>query len=213
VRVAIQALAAVMGGTQSLHTNSMDEALWLPTEKSVRIALRTQQIIAHESGVADTIDPLGGSYVIEALTDEIERRAQEYLDKIDEMGGALAAIERGYIQNEIQDAAYAYQMAVESKETTVVGVNAFTIQEKLELESLKVDPSIEQVQRQRLADLRARRDATRAAEMLAQLEAAARSNANLMPVMIACVEAQLTLGEICNVLRATWGEYESPSWG
>ena len=143
VRVTLQALAAVLGGTQSLHTNSMDEALWLPTEKSVRVALRTQQIIANESGVADSVDPLAGSYVIEYLTDEIERRAMEYIRKIDEMGGAQAAIERGYIQNEIQDAAYQYQRAVEKKEEIVVGVNQFQVEETKELERLKIDPAIE----------------------------------------------------------------------
>ena len=151
VRVTLQALAAVMGGTQSLHTNSMDEALWLPTEKAVRVALRTQQIIAYESGVADTIDPLAGSYLIEYLTDEIERRADDYIQQIDEMGGALAAIEKGYIQGEIQDAAYAYQQALERNEEIVVGVNAFQVDEKIELERLKVDPAIEQDQRARLA--------------------------------------------------------------
>ncbi|HNB52061.1 MAG TPA: methylmalonyl-CoA mutase family protein, partial [Anaerolineales bacterium] len=155
VRVALQALAAVMGGTQSLHTNSMDEALALPTEKAVRIALRTQQIIANESGVADTIDPLAGSYVIEYLTDEIERGAAEYLRKIDEMGGALAAIQNGYVQGEIQDAAYRALQAVETGEDVVVGVNAFEIDEELTLEKLKVDPAIEQSQRAKLATLRA----------------------------------------------------------
>ena len=161
VRVTLQALAAVLGGTQSLHTNSMDEALWLPTEKAVRVALRTQQIIANESGVADTIDPLAGSYVVEYLTDEIERQAKAYLHKIDDMGGALAAIERGYIQDEIQEAAYRYQRAVEAKDETVVGVNAYQVEEKLELERLKVDPAIEAGQRQRLAAVRGRREAAR----------------------------------------------------
>ena len=172
VRVAIQALAAVMGGTQSLHTNSMDEALWLPTEKSVRIALRTQQMIAYESGVADTIDPLAGSYAIEYLTDEIARQALEYIKKIDSLGGALAAIENGYMQGEIQDAAYRYQKAVESNEQVVVGVNAFQVKEELELERLAVDPSIEQSARARLAELRASRDAARVHELLTALDAA-----------------------------------------
>ncbi len=212
VRVALQALAAVLGGTQSLHTNSMDEALWLPTEKAVRVALRTQQIIAYESGVADTVDPLAGSYVIEYLTDEIERRASEYIQRIDEMGGALAAIERGYIQDEIQNAAYAFQQAVERKEEVVVGVNAFQVDEQVELERLKVDPAIEQSQRARLSALRARRDAQRASELLARLENAARGGENLMPVLIACVENDLTLGEICGVLRGLWGEYHPPAW-
>jgi len=212
VRVALQALAAVMGGTQSLHTNSMDEALWLPTEKSVRVALRTQQIIAHESGVADTIDPLAGSYLIEHLTDEIERQASAYIQRIDEMGGAMAAIEQGFIQSEIQDAAYRFQKAVEAGEETVVGVNAFKIDETLELERLRVDPAIEEGARARLAALRARRDNARAAELRAHLDTAARSASNLMPLFITCVEAGLTLGEICRTLRTAWGEYQPPAW-
>jgi len=212
VRVTLQALAAVLGGTQSLHTNSMDEALWLPTEKSVRVALRTQQIIASESGVADTIDPLAGSYAVEYLTDEIERRAVEYLQKIDDMGGALAAIERGYIQGEIQEAAYRYQRLVEAKEETVVGLNAYQVEEKLELERLKVDPTIEQGQRDRLAAIRQRRDATRASELLVRLEESAHGSENLMPLFITCVENDITLGEICGVLRRVWGEYQPPAW-
>jgi methylmalonyl-CoA mutase N-terminal domain/subunit len=211
VRVTLQALAAVLGGTQSLHTNSMDEALWLPTEKSVRVALRTQQIIASESGVADTVDPLAGSYVVEYLTDEIERRALEYLQKIADMGGALAAIERGYIQNEIQEAAYRYQRLVEAKEETVVGLNAYQAEEKLELERLKVDPAIEQGQRDRLAAIRQRRDPARASELLVRLEQSARSSDNLMPLFITCVENDITLGEICSVLRQVWGEYQPPA--
>ncbi len=212
VRVAIQALSAVMGGTQSLHTNSMDEALWLPTEKSVRTALRTQQIIAHESGVADTIDPLAGSYVVEHLTDEIEKRALEYIKQIDDMGGALAAIERGYLQNEIQDSAYQYQKAVESKEQIVVGVNAFHVEDKIELEQLRVNPAIEQQQRQKLAELRASRDGVKVNELLGQLETAAKGTDNLIPLFITCVENDLTLGEICGVLRKVWGEYQPPVW-
>jgi methylmalonyl-CoA mutase N-terminal domain/subunit len=212
VRVALQALAAVMGGTQSLHTNSMDEALWLPTEKSVRVALRTQQIIGYESGVADTVDPLAGSYVIEYLTDEICNRASEYIQKIDDMGGALAAIENGFMQAEIQDSAYRYQRSVESKEQVVVGVNAFTSNEELQLERLKVNPAIEQGQRARLAALRSRRDATRAAELLTRLESAARGSENLMPLFVNCMEANLTLGEVCGVLRQVWGEYQPPAW-
>jgi methylmalonyl-CoA mutase N-terminal domain/subunit len=212
VRTTIQALAAVLGGTQSLHTNSMDEALWLPTESSVRVALRTQQIIAYESGVADTIDPLAGSYLIEYLTDEIEQRAQVYLDRIDALGGALAAIEQGFIQNEIQNAAYQTQMAIERGEQIVVGVNRFQIDEKLELERLKVDPAIEMAQRQRLAELRTRRDNLRVQELLAQLETAARGEAALMPLFIECVENDITLGEICNTLRRVWGEYQPPQF-
>ncbi len=211
VRVALQALSAVLGGTQSLHTNSMDEALWLPTEKSVRIALRTQQIIAYESGVADTIDPLAGSYFVEYLTDEIQRRAEAYIAKIDQMGGALAAIEKGYIQNEIQEAAYRYQQAIERKEQIVVGVNAFQIEEAgRDLERLAVDPAIEQAQRQRLAALRQRRDQAAVAEILARIEKAARGSENLMPLFIAAVEREATLGEIVGVLRGVWGEYRPP---
>jgi len=212
VRVAIQALAAVMGGTQSLHTNSMDEALWLPTEKSVRVALRTQQIIANESGVADTIDPLGGSFLIESLTAQICAQAMEYIRKIDAMGGALAAIERGYMQGEIQEAAYQAQQAVEKNEQIVVGVNAFTVKEDLELESLRVDPSIENNQRARLAELRADRDNEKVNELLARLDTTARSSENMLPVFIECVEHDITLGEICGVLRKVWGEYQSPAW-
>jgi len=211
VRVALQALAAVLGGTQSLHTNSMDEALWLPSERAVRVALRTQQILAHESGAADTVDPLAGSYVVEALTDEIEQRARAYITRIDEMGGALAAIEQGYVQREIQEAAYRAQQAVEGGEEIVVGVNAYRVDESVDLERLKVDPAVEQAQRQRLAALRAGRDSARAAALLERLEQAARTTDNLMPVFIACVEADLTLGEICAVLRRAWGEYQPPA--
>jgi len=208
VRVALQALSAVFGGTQSLHTNSMDEALWLPTEKSVRVALRTQQIIAHESGVADSIDPLAGSYLLERLTDEIERRAEEYIRKIDDMGGALAAIEQGYIQSEIQEAAYRYQQAIERQDQIVVGVNRFQVQEEIALERLSVDPTIEVDQRQRLAKQRANRDAQRVNELMAHLEKAASGKENLIPIFIECVENDITLGEICNVLRGVWGVYQ-----
>jgi methylmalonyl-CoA mutase N-terminal domain/subunit len=213
VRVALQALAAVLGGTQSLHTNSMDEALWLPTEKSVRVALRTQQIIACESGVADSIDPLAGSYLIEYLTDEIEKHAAEYLEKIDGMGGALAAIEGGYVQREIEDSAYTSQRAVEAGEEIVVGLNAFQSDEKVDLEPLRVDPAIEQAQCQRLARLRQRRDGRKVSELLGRLETAARGDENLMPLFVECVENDLTLGEICGLLRKVWGEYQPPAWG
>jgi methylmalonyl-CoA mutase N-terminal domain/subunit len=207
VRVTLQALAAVLGGTQSLHTNSMDEALWLPTEKSVRVALRTQQIIAHESGVADSVDPLAGSYLVEYLTDEIEKGADEYIAKIDGMGGALSAIERGYIQNEIQDAAYIAQKQIESGEQVVVGVNQFQIDEKIELERQKIDPAIEKAAHQRLAELRANRDIAKVDELKQRLVSAANGNENLMPLFIECVEHSMTLGEICNTLRGVWGEY------
>ena len=206
-RVTIQALAAVLGGTQSLHTNGMDEALQLPTESAARVALRTQQVIAHESGVADTVDPLAGSYAVESLTDEIEKRTAEYIARIDEMGGAMKAIERGFIQSEIQDAAYRYQQAVESKEQIVVGVNEFTVDETLNIERLKMDPAIERAQCEKVAAVRARRDANRVNELQTRLEAAARGSENLMPLFIACVENDLTSGEICSTLRGVWGEY------
>jgi methylmalonyl-CoA mutase N-terminal domain/subunit len=209
VRTTIQALAAVLGGTQSLHTNSRDEALWLPTEKSVQLALRTQQVIAHESGVADTVDPLAGSYLIEQLTDEIEKAAGDYIKRIDDMGGALAAIEGGFMQNEIQNAAYETQKAIERGEQIVVGVNQFQAQEQVTLERLQVDPTIEAAARKRLEQLRARRDAGKTAELMGRVEAAARGEANTMPVFIECVERDVTLGEICNVLRGVWGEYQA----
>ncbi len=212
VRVTLQALAAVLGGTQSLHTNSMDEALWLPTEKSVQVALRTQQIIGYESGVADVIDPLAGSYMVEYLTDEIEKKALEYLQKIDEMGGALKAIENGYIQGEIQNAAFAAQRRLENREDIVVGVNKFTVDEKIELESLKTDPKIESEQRERLAALRADRDQVLVDALLERLENAAQGDENLMPIIIECVEDKLTLGEICGRLRKVWGEYRAPTF-
>jgi methylmalonyl-CoA mutase N-terminal domain/subunit len=207
VRVTTQALSAVLGGTQSLHTNSMDEALWLPTEKSVRVALRTQQIIAHESGVADSVDPLAGSYLVEYLTDEIETGADEYIARIDEMGGALTAIERGYIQNEIQNAAYIAQKQIESGEQIVVGVNQFQIDEKIELERQSIDPAIEEAAHKRLADLRTRRDNAKINELQERLVSAANGEENLMPLFIECVEHSMTLGEICNTLRGVWGEY------
>jgi methylmalonyl-CoA mutase N-terminal domain/subunit len=207
VRVTLQALSAVLGGTQSLHTNSMDEALWLPTEKSVRVALRTQQIIAYESGVADSIDPLAGSYLIEHLTDEIEKGALDYIAKIDEMGGALQSIERGYMQNEIQNAAYAAQQEIERKEQIVVGVNQFNVDEVLTLERLQVDPSIELGQREKLRKVRENRDQRVVGELLAKLVDAAKGTDNLMPLFIECVENDITLGEICNTLRGVWGEY------
>lgn len=210
VRVTLQALAAVLGGTQSLHTNSRDEALWLPTEESVRIALRTQQIIAHESGVANTVDPLAGSYAIEHLTDEVEQQAQDYIERIDALGGALAAIEEGYIQQEIADAAYRYQREIEEKERVVVGVNAYQgDEETTSLERLVVDPTIEAQQRARLAALRERRDAEQASAALGRIEKAAHNpNEPLMPLFIAAVEADCTLGEICGVLREVWGEHQ-----
>jgi methylmalonyl-CoA mutase N-terminal domain/subunit len=190
----------------------MDEALWLPTERSVRVALRTQQIIAQESGVADTIDPLAGSYLIEHLTDEIEQCAMEYIRKIDEMGGALKAIELGYIQGEIQDSAYATQQAIEKGEQLVVGLNAYQSDEKISLERLKVDPAIEDSQHARLKDLRDRRDAGRVVQLLSQLETFTKGNEDLLPLFVECVENDVTLGEICSVLRKVFGEYHPPAW-
>ena len=207
VRVTLQALSAVLGGTQSLHTNSMDEALWLPTEKAVRVALRTQQIIAHESGVADAVDPLAGSYLIEHLTDEIENLATDYIAKIDALGGALKAIEKGFMQNEIQNAAYAAQRAIERKEEIVVGVNAFEVNEERGLERLRVDPMIEIAQKEKLKELRENREPRIVEQLLERLTVSAQSNENLMPLFIECVENNITLGEICNTLRVVWGEY------
>ncbi len=212
VRVTLQALAAVLGGTQSLHTNSMDEALWLPSENAVSVALRTQQIIAHESGVANTIDPLAGSYLIENLTDEIERQTQAYIKRIEDMGGALAAVERGYIQNEIQQSAYQYQQDMQSGEEVVVGVNAFNVDEEITLDKMVVDPAIEAAQHRRLRELRDSRNETRVNELRESLENSARSADNMMPVFISCVESGMTLGEICGTLRNVWGEYEPPVW-
>jgi methylmalonyl-CoA mutase, N-terminal domain len=207
VRVTLQALAAVLGGTQSLHTNSMDEALWLPTEKSVRTALRTQQIIAHESGVADSVDPLGGSYLVEHLTDEIHQRALAYIEKIDSIGGAMAAIEQGYIQNEILNAAYQFQKELEQGDMSIVGVNSFKIAEKIELEPLTLDPAVQNEQIECLKQFKANRDQDTVSSLKEQLASAAKSDDNLMPLVIHCVENKMTLGEICHVLRKEWGEY------
>lgn len=208
VRVALQALAAVLGGTQSLHTNGRDEALSLPTEDAVQIALRTQQIIAYESGVADTIDPLAGSYYLEQLTDELENRARAYIEAIDGMGGALTAVETGYIQNEIQEAAYRYQRGLEDGEEVVVGVNRFVQDESVKIDLMKLDPAIEEAQRAQLAALRQRRDNNKVAELRTQLAAVAQTHENLLPLFITCVENDMTLGEICHTLRDVWGEYQ-----
>src|SRR5438552_2309650 len=207
VRTTIQALAAVLGGTQSLHTNAMDEALALPTEDAARVALRTQQVIAYESGVADTVDPLAGSYAIEELTSEIERRVVHYLDKIDAIGGTLHAIESGYIQREIQNAAYEYQRALEAKEAIVVGVNQFQSEQASKIKTLRVDPAIERRQVERLRALRDRRDAMATEASLMKLEASARGDENILPRILDCVETLATVGEISNRLRAVWGEY------
>ena len=207
VRTTLQALAAVLGGAQSLHTNALDEALGLPTNHAAQIALRTQQVIASEAGVAGTVDPLGGSYAIEQLTDELEAQALAYIARIDALGGALAAIEAGYPQSEVETAAYAHQRAVESGARVVVGVNAFTAEAEPPLPVHKLDPQIEQRQVARVRALRQSRDGERASALLAQLEQAARGPANLMPLLIECVEHDVTLGEICHVLRSVWGEY------
>ncbi|MGH9907644.1 MAG: acyl-CoA mutase large subunit family protein [Pyrinomonadaceae bacterium] len=207
VRTTIQALAAVLGGTQSLHTNAMDEALSLPTEQAARLALRTQQIIANESGVADTVDPLAGSYAIEQLTNEIESRASAYLVKIDAMGGMLRAIEKGFIQREIQESAYRYQRAIEDEQTVVVGVNKYRAEEETPVPILRVDPGVERAQVERLAALRARRDQAAVEMHLVKLEEAARGTENLLPRILNCVEAYVTVGEISNRLRRVWGEY------
>jgi methylmalonyl-CoA mutase N-terminal domain/subunit len=208
IRVTIQTLAAVLGGTQSLHTNSKDEALALPTEDAVRIALRTQQIVAYESGVAETIDPLAGSYYVEALTNDIEKKAMEYIKKIDEMGGAAKAIERGYIQQEIQDSAYKYQMEIESGERVVVGMNKFQIQEEAPKGLLKVDPAVGVLQKQKLEALRKERDNSKVNEALEALRKAAQTDENLMPFILEAVKTYATLGEICGVLREVFGEYQ-----
>ncbi|MBS1629701.1 MAG: methylmalonyl-CoA mutase [Bacteroidetes bacterium] len=208
VRVTIQALAAVLGGTQSLHTNGFDEALSLPTESAATLALRTQQIIAHESGITATVDPLGGSFFVETLTSEMEAAATELIQRIDAMGGAVQAIEAGFIQEEIARSAYAYNCAIEDGSKTIIGVNQFTSDEVSDTPILKIDDSIRNLQAQRLAELRARRDAAKASACLATIRAAAQQGNNLMPVVIEAVEAQCTLGEISDELRQIWGEYK-----
>ncbi len=208
IRTTFQAMAAVLGGCQSLAVCSYDEALALPTEESVRLSLRTQQILAYESGIADTVDPLGGSYYIEALTNEIEKRASEYIEKIDQLGGAVAAIEKGYIQQEIQESSYRYQKEIESGKRILVGVNKFQIPEPPIKGLLKVDPRVREVQIKRLAELRASRDNEKVKKTLEQLEKVARGDGNLMPPILDCVRAYCTLGEMCEVLRKVFGEYE-----
>jgi methylmalonyl-CoA mutase N-terminal domain/subunit len=207
VRTAIQAMAAVLGGTQSLHTNSYDEALALPTEQAARIALRTQQVIAYESGAAQTIDPLAGSYYMEALTNEIEKRAAEYLGKIEVMGGMQKAIERGFVQQEIQNAAYEYQQAVDRGDAVVVGVNRFEVEAEKAIPIQKIDPALEPKQIERLRALRARRDAAPWKSAVAAVEDAARTGANVMPRIVEAVEAYATVGEISDAMRRVFGEY------
>jgi methylmalonyl-CoA mutase N-terminal domain/subunit len=209
VRVTLQALQAVLGGTQSLHTNSRDEALSLPTEESVQIALRTQQIIGYESGVSDTIDPLAGSYFIESLTTEIENKAFEYIRKIDEMGGAPAAIESGYIQREINDAAYDFQKSIDSNERIVVGVNKFQVDEEQQFDYLRVNPDSERDQVKRLAELRNSRDNEDVTAALQSLREGAECESNLVPLILDAVNVYATLGEICGVLREVFGEYKA----
>ena len=208
VRTAIQALAAVMGGTQSLHTNSYDEALALPTEQAARIALRTQQVIAYESGAPQTIDPLAGSYYVESLTNEIESRAAEYLGKIEVLGGMLKAIERGFVQQEIQNAAYEYQQRVDNEEAVVVGVNRFEVEEEKSIPIQRIDPALEPRQIERVRALRAKRDAGSCKVALAGVEEAARSGANVMPRILTAVEACATVGEISDAMRRVFGEYK-----
>ena len=208
VRTTIQALAAVLGGTQSLHTNSMDEALSLPTESAARIALRTQQVIAHESGVADTVDPFAGSYAVEEITTQLEQSARDYIEKIDAMGGMLVAIESGYVQREIQEAAYDYQRAVETKNAIVVGVNQFESDEPNVIPILKIDDRIEREQVERLHSVRERRDAAKCDAAITSLREAATGTENLLPHILNCVESYATVGEISNTLRSVWGEYQ-----
>ena len=210
VRVALQTAAAVMGGTQSLHTNSRDEALALPTEDSVMVALRTQQIVAHESGLADVIDPLAGSYYVEALTNRIEAEAWEYIKKIDDLGGAVAAIEKGYIQKEIQDSAYKWQMDVESGARVIVGVNKFQVEEEAPKNLLRVDASVGEKQKAKVEAMKAKRDNAAVQAALADLKTACSDeNENLMPHILAAVKTYATLGEICGVMREVFGEYEA----
>jgi len=209
VRVAFQALSAVLGGTQSLHTNSMDEALCLPSEEAVQIALRTQQLIAYETGVTDSVDPLGGSYYLEALTREIYARAYDYIRKIDELGGAAEAIEKGYIQREIQDSAYRYQREIEKEERIVVGLNRFHVPEEKPTNLLRVDPAVRTSQIERLKRLRSERDAQEVKKCLADLKQAAEKDQNLIPLILSAVKAYATLGEICDVLREVFGEYQA----
>ena len=208
VRTTIQALAAVLGGTQSLHTNSLDEALSLPTEQAARIALRTQQVIAHESGVADSVDPLAGSYAIEELTTQLEQRAVEYIEKIDAMGGMLHAIETGYVQREIQEAAYDYQRAIETQEAIVVGVNEFKSGESNPIPIMTIDEKIEHDQIARVRAVRERRNPERADAAMSLLSSAAAGTENLLPRILECVEAEVTVGEISHALRKVWGEYQ-----
>ena len=209
IRVTMQAMAAIFGGTQSLHTNSMDEALALPSEKAVTISLRTQQVIAYESGVADTVDPFAGSYYLEYLTNKIEEEVNIYFNKIDSLGGMVKAIEKGYIQKEIQDSAYKYQKAVEKKDVIIVGLNKFTMEDKFPEKLLKIDSEVEKIQIEKLKKLKLRRDNNKVKEILEKIEDAARSDKNLMPLILEAVKTYATLGEISDSLRNVFGEYKS----
>jgi methylmalonyl-CoA mutase, N-terminal domain len=211
MRVAFQAMSAVLGGTQSLHTNSFDEALALPSEQAVQVALRTQQVVAYETNVCDTIDPLAGCYYVENLTDEIEARAQDYIDQIDRLGGAVAAIEKGFIQKEIGASAYRFQQEIEKGQRIIVGLNRFqTVEEKFK-DLLKVDPTVGEKQRARLQELKNTRDQAAVQQALAELKTAAEGTDNLMPPILKAVKALATLGEVCDTLRAVFGEYEAPA--
>ena len=212
VRTTLQALAAVLGGTNSLHTNSLDEALALPTEQAAQLALRTQQIIAHESGVTNTVDPLGGAYFIESLTDQMEARAREYIDAIDAMGGMIPAIERGFPQKEIQKASYDYQTAIESREQIIVGVNEFQVENEPPMEILEIDPMVEERQKAGVKDVRSQRSARAVSQTLSQLRKAAAKNDNLMPHLVAAVREYATLGEICATLKEVFGVYTEPDY-
>ena len=212
VRTTLQALAAVMGGTQSLHTNSLDEAWALPTEEAVTLALRTQQVIAHESGVTNTIDPLAGSYFVENLTNRTERACYDYFDRINALGGMVAAIEKGFPQKEIHDAAYAYQQAIESKKAIIVGVNDFVTEEDRPITLLVIDESVARHQRHKLEQLKKQRDGGRVEATLASLASAAATDVNLMPYILECVRAYATVGEMCDVLRRVFGTYEEPAF-
>jgi len=208
VRTTFQAMAAVLGGCQSLAVCSYDEALALPTEESVRLSLRTQQIIAHESGLIDTVDPLGGSFYLEKLTDEIEKGAAEYIAKIDQLGGAVRAIEKGYIQQEVQESSYRYQREIEAGDRILVGVNKFQIKELPVKGLVKVDPRVRELQVKRIAELKSSRDSKKVQATLAELRKVAQGDGNLMVPILACVRAYCTLGEMCDVLRGVFGEYE-----
>src|SRR5918993_1419229 len=211
VRTAIEALAAVLGGTQSLHTNSFDEALALPTEHAVKLALRTQQVIAHETGVVNTVDPLGGSYFVEQLTNELEQEAYEYFDRIDKLGGVIPAIKENFFQREIADAAFRYQSEVEAKQRIIVGVNRYEQQEDTELEILRIDPALETKQIERVTALRTRRDSAKVEETLAALRRGAEGDENLMPLIVDASRAYVTMGEMCDTLREVWGVWrETP---